>query len=259
MANISLSNIFFSYNNSDMLFTDLSCSVTNGAHVAIIGDNGTGKTTLLKIIAGFIVPDTGHVTINGECKYLGQFNTNKLKSGGQSQMDAIAAAFDSNADILLLDEPTNNLDPNARHEFYKKLRNYYGTVVIVSHDRELLNMMDTLMELRNGQIRLFGGNYDFYIKMKQSERNAIESKYVNTQKKITHLTTTKTLAQSMRHKHETKQAKDRANSANGSPIEANNLRGKSQETEAKRRKIIEKNYKQKFQHYMIYHQIYVMT
>lgn len=62
-------------------------------------------------------------------------------------MNFLADVFNSGADILLLDEPTNNLDRNAREKFFCKLSAYSGGVVIVSHDRELLNQMDVLLEL----------------------------------------------------------------------------------------------------------------
>jgi len=239
MKSVSLLNISFSYLGGDDLFSNLSYSFGVGKKVAIIGDNGAGKTTLLKIISGDLFPDSGRVVRNATCYLLPQINTDATKSGGQSQQIALMRAFDSGADILLLDEPTNNLDVMARTEFFNKLRAYHGGVVVVSHDRELLNQMDMLLELHNGKLSVFGGNYDFYVALKRQMQESIESKYTYAQKEIARLNATITKAQNTRQHHEAKQQKDKANKSAGSKIAVNALKGKSQETEAKRRKLIQ--------------------
>ena len=240
MKSVSLLNISFSYLGGDDLFTDLSYSFGVGKKFAIIGDNGAGKTTLLKIISGDLFPDSGRVVRNATCYLLPQINTDATKSGGQSQQIALMRAFDSGADILLLDEPTNNLDVMARTEFFNKLRAYHGGVVVVSHDRELLNQMDVLLELHNGMLSVFGGNYDFYIAQKKQIQESLESKYTDAQKEIARLNMTMRIAQNTRQHHEAKQQKDKNNKASGSRLWANALRGKSAETEAKRRNQIQK-------------------
>ena len=239
MKSVSLLNISFSYLGGDDLFSNLSYSFGVGKKVAIIGDNGAGKTTLLKIISGDLFPDSGRVVRNATCYLLPQINTDATKSGGQSQQIALMRAFDSGADILLLDEPTNNLDVMARTEFFNKLRAYHGGVVVVSHDRELLNQMDVLLELHNGMLSVFGGNYDFYIAQKKQIQESLESKYTDAQKEIARLNMTMRIAQNTRQHHEAKQQKDKANKSAGSKIAVNALKGKSQETEAKRRKLIQ--------------------
>ena len=240
MKSVSLLNISFSYLGGDDLFSNLSYSFGVGKKFAIIGDNGAGKTTLLKIISGDLFPDSGRVVRNATCYLLPQINTDATKSGGQSQQIALMRAFDSGADILLLDEPTNNLDVMARTEFFNKLRAYHGGVVVVSHDRELLNQMDVLLELHNGMLSVFGGNYDFYIAQKKQIQESLESKYTDAQKEIARLNATITKAQNTRQHHEAKQQKDKANKSAGSKIAVNALKGKSQETEAKRRNQIQK-------------------
>ncbi len=239
MKSVSLLNISFSYLGGDDLFSNLSYSFGVGKKLAIIGDNGAGKTTLLKIISGYLLPDSGRVVRNATCYLLPQINTDATKSGGQSQQIALMRAFDSGADILLLDEPTNNLDATARTEFVNKLRAYHGGVVVVSHDRELLNQMDVLLELHNGILSVFGVNYDFYIAQKKQMQESIESKYTDAQKEIARLNMTMRIAQNTRQHHEAKQQKDKNNKASGSRLWANALRGKSAETEAKRRKLIQ--------------------
>ena len=239
MKSISLLNISFAYSGTDDLFTDLSCSFSADKKVAIVGDNGAGKTTLLKIISGDLVADSGRVIRNACCQLLKQINSDATKSGGQSQQQALLRAFDSGADILLLDEPTNNLDATVRQDFFKRLFSYRGGAVIVSHDRELLNQMDMLLELHNGKLSVFGGNYDFYVALKRQMQESIESKYTYAQKEIARLNATITKAQNTRQHHEAKQQKDKANKSAGSKIAVNSLKGKSQETEAKRRKLIQ--------------------
>lgn len=239
MKSISLLNISFAYYGTDDLFTDLSYSFSADKKVAIIGDNGVGKTTLLKIISGELFADSGRIIRNATSYLLKQINSDATKSGGQSQQQALARVFDSEADVLLLDEPTNNLDATARQDFFKKLFPYHGGVVIVSHDRELLNQMDMLLELHNGKLSVFGGNYDFYVAQKRQIQESIESKYTDAQKEIARLNATITKAQNTRQHHESKQKKDKANKSTGSKIAVNSLKGKSQETEAKRRKLIQ--------------------
>lgn len=238
MALISLSNVFFGYNDNNLL-SGVSVAFSDNEHVAIIGDNGCGKTTLLKLLAGDLLPDSGAVNKNASVYMLNQINVSDSKSGGEQQMFALMRAFESCADILLLDEPTNNLDTDAKQTFFNHLNAYPNGVVIVSHDRELLQQMDKIIELHNGQLKVYGGNYDFYLEQKQIESDSIYSKYTNAQKSIARLNNTMNIAQNTRQHHEAKQQKEIGTSRR-SRIEANALKGKSAETEAKKRAIIQK-------------------
>jgi ATPase subunit of ABC transporter with duplicated ATPase domains len=240
MGFISLSNVFFSYDTDCNLLDGASIVFNNTDKVAIVGDNGSGKTTLLRLLNGDIAPDSGQVARNADVYMVNQFNSIDKKSGGERQSYLLAQAFDSNAEILLLDEPTNNLDADAKARFFDALITYPFGVVVVSHDRELLQRMDKIAEISNGKIRVYGGNYDFYVAQKQSEQRNLESKYTDCTKEISRLTGTLVVAQNTRQHHVAKQAKDKKNKASGSRIEANALKGKSQETESKRRAIIQK-------------------
>jgi ATPase subunit of ABC transporter with duplicated ATPase domains len=90
-------------------------------------------------------------------------------SGGETILVALAALFLRRPDILLLDEPTNNLDLDARKRLYDAVASWTGVMVIVSHDRELLALMDQIADLSGGGIRVYGGNLDGY-----EERLAVE-------------------------------------------------------------------------------------
>lgn len=238
MALISLSNVFFGYDNN-VLLDDVSVAFNDTEHVAVIGDNGCGKTTLLKLLAGNLLPESGNIARNASVFMLNQINVSDSKSGGEQQMFALMRAFESNADILLLDEPTNNLDVEAKQTFFNRLKAYQNGVVIVSHDRELLRQVDKIIEMQNGHIKVYGGNYDFYLAQKRIEEDNISAKYANTQKSIARLNNTMNIAQRMRQHHEAKQQKE-IGTARRSRLEAYALKGKSLETEAKKRAVIQK-------------------
>ena len=235
---ISLSNVFFGYDDNNLL-DGVSVAFNDNEHVAIIGDNGCGKTTLLKLLMGDLLPDCGNINKNADTYMLNQTNVSDSKSGGEQQMFALMRAFESGADILILDEPTNNLDKDAKQKFFQHLNTYPNGIVIVSHDRELLQQMDKIIELQNGKLKVYGGNYNFYLEQKRMEQENIYSKYTNAQKSIARLNDTMNIAQNTRQHHEAKQKKDVCNSRR-SRLATNALKGKSQETEAKKRAIIQK-------------------
>ena len=95
-------------------------------------------------------------------------------SGGETIGVALAALFLHRPDILLLDEPTNNLDLDARKRLYDAVASWTGVMVIVSHDRELLALMDQIADLSGGEIRVYGGNLDAYEELLAAEQAAAE-------------------------------------------------------------------------------------
>ncbi len=239
MKSISLLNVSFAHPSCDDLFRDLSVTFNNKSTVAIIGDNGCGKTTLLNIITGDLVPDSGRVIRNARLYIMRQLTAYDNISGGQHQWNEIEHAFNSGADILLLDEPTNNLDANARERLYNMMRRWPGGIIVVSHDRELLSQIDCLMELRDGKLTTFGGNYDFYTQIRDANRENMMSKYTDATNQIRRLKQTAMIANTMAANHESKQARDRTNNKR-SRLAGNALKGKSAETAARRNQIIDK-------------------
>ncbi|MEU8898291.1 ATP-binding cassette domain-containing protein [Nocardia sp. NPDC048505] len=93
-------------------------------------------------------------------------------SGGETVLLGLVAQLLAEPSVLLLDEPTNNLDHVARERLYEVIGQFSGTVLTVSHDRELLERMDTIAELRQGELRLFGGNFSEYERIVAAEQEA---------------------------------------------------------------------------------------
>ncbi len=96
-------------------------------------------------------------------------------SGGQKTKVFLAGIQINEPDIIILDEPTNHLDLEGRKLLYDFIEKTNSTVVIVSHDRSLLNLVDTIFELSNQGISAYGGNYDFYAEQKEVEQEALHN------------------------------------------------------------------------------------
>ena len=94
-------------------------------------------------------------------------------SGGQKTKVFLAGISIHQPEIILLDEPSNHLDSTGRQLLYDFIQSSLSTIIIVSHDRKLLNLLDTVCELSQKGITVYGGNYDFYAEQKQIEENAL--------------------------------------------------------------------------------------
>lgn len=84
-------------------------------------------------------------------------------------------------DVLLLDEPTNNLDLEARHKLYEVLEDFNGCLLLVSHDRSLLDRMERIAELGSDELCLYGGNFTEYQGAVQAEQEAAERNVRNAE------------------------------------------------------------------------------
>lgn len=195
------------------LFTDLSFLIRRGEHVAIIGDNGTGKTTILKLINGLLSPDSGSIRIGSRVQigYYDQehhvlhpektlfeeisdaypqlgntqirntlaaflftgddvFKRIRDLSGGERGRMSLAKLMLSESNFLILDEPTNHLDIQSKEILEDAINGYLGTVLYVSHDRYFINRTaHRILELGNGTLTQYLGNYDYYLEKKETE------------------------------------------------------------------------------------------
>jgi len=95
-------------------------------------------------------------------------------SGGEKSRLALATMLLKSSNFLVLDEPTNHLDMNSKHVLMEALRNYDGTVLIISHDREFLDGIVTkIIEVKDKNIKIYLGNCTYYLQKKEEERNGI--------------------------------------------------------------------------------------
>lgn len=119
-------------------------------------------------------------------------------SGGQIVSLGLAAQLLRRPDVLLLDEPTNNLDLAARHKLYDVLGDWTGCLLLVSHDRALLDRMDRIAELQSGEIRFYGGSFSEYETAIRAERETAEKNIRTAEQEV------------KREKRELQQARERA-------------------------------------------------
>lgn len=230
-ASVSLSGLSWSTPDGTPLFNDLTLSF-GPERTGIVGRNGTGKSTLLRLISGDLIPLSGQVRVSGTIAMMRQealahpddtiadlfgvrpaldlldraeagladadelveadwtlpsrIETALLRcglfagpqtplvtlSGGQRSRAALAALILAEPDFLLLDEPTNNLDRAGRKAVLDLIRGWTGGAIIVSHDRELLEAMDAIVELTSLGATRYGGNYSAFRQRKDSELDA---------------------------------------------------------------------------------------
>ena len=93
-------------------------------------------------------------------------------SGGEKVKAVLASLYMDNYDFIIFDEPTNHLDLEGRDLVYNFVRNFENGIIIISHDRELLQLADKTVELSNLGLMAFGGNYDFYCEKREIENEA---------------------------------------------------------------------------------------
>ena len=218
------------------LFADLSFGMGR-ERVGLVGRNGIGKTTLVRILAGAQAATEGSAVCSAKVAYLPQdptpqsgqtvakalgvaarlsaldaiacgegreqdfesldddweigdrieqqlgrlglghlnlaWSVDRL-SGGEITRLRLAALMLQGPDLLILDEPTNNLDRTARVALLDVLGNWTGGAIIITHDRELLGLVDRILELSSLGLRVYGGNFEHYMQVRRRERAAAD-------------------------------------------------------------------------------------
>lgn len=159
-------------------FENFNAQIHACDRIAIIGRNGSGKSTLLKMLQALVEPSEGSIYIPNDVHlaYVPQvIDEFDALSGGQRFNAALTQALSQKPNVLLLDEPTNHLDDHNRKSLLRLLKNYEGTLIVITHDVELLNNgMNILWHIDFGKINIFSGSYKDYLHELHVMRHAIE-------------------------------------------------------------------------------------
>jgi len=170
-----------SYGDTAVL-NGLSLSVTPASRIGVVGPNGIGKSTLLRVLAGIEEPDAGTVTHEPPglaVSYLVQERAVDGLSGGEAARRNLEAILASGADVLLLDEPTNDLDFAGLELLERFVDSHRGGLVAVSHDRAFLERMTSIVELQaeTRRVGVYPGGWSDYVAQRSAARELHESAY----------------------------------------------------------------------------------
>lgn len=242
-----IKNLSYEHSNKEILFQNINFSIENGQKVGLVGNNGVGKSTLMKILNSELSPSSGEIIFSDRIYYIpqhfGQYNDLTVSQALQidKKLDALGAITNGDAseenftildddwtieerastalnmwgldyislsrsfdklsggektkvflagisihepDIILMDEPTNHLDFFWRQKLYDMIVNSRTTILIISHDRTLLNLLPEIYELSKDSMTYYAGNYDFFKTEKEQMINALQAQLEEKQKQL---------------------------------------------------------------------------
>lgn len=206
---LKLHNI--SYEIADhLVFEEVTASIQKGEIIGIIGNNGAGKSTLLHLLNQDIEPSRGllqrlvqglnsFIVVQETKTYLSKDKSVaedkllekwqvpavpfELLSGGEKLKMRLAEGFAKGADILLLDEPTNHLDNDSLEILQNQVKEYKGSIVLVSHDRFFLDAVTTkIWAIEDKKLVEHKGNYSAYMEARKQKRLVQQREYEKQQK-----------------------------------------------------------------------------
>ena len=160
----------------------LSLIVSPGTRIGVVGPNGIGKSTLLRVLAGLEPPDSGRVSREPsgiEVAYFSQTSEPSALSGGEAARAKLEAVMDAHVDVLLLDEPTNDLDFAGLELLEGFVDAHRGGLVAVSHDRAFLERMTKIVELEpeTRRVREYAGGWTAFEEARLGARERHEHAY----------------------------------------------------------------------------------
>ncbi|MCA1060089.1 ABC-F type ribosomal protection protein [Rossellomorea aquimaris] len=202
-----------SYEGMDgKILDEVNGSVQERDVIGIIGVNGAGKSTLLQLIAGDRIPTEGQIQwlhhdvsmtmveqetetysiegmIPSQVKLLEKWQVPKQEfqqlSGGEKLKARLAKGFSEKADLLLLDEPTNHLDQESMELLTRQIKEYKGTILLVSHDRYFLDEAVTkIWSIEGKKIIEHKGHYSSYMEARKQKRLTQQREYEKQQKMV---------------------------------------------------------------------------
>jgi len=206
-----IQNVSVEYGDTTIV-QQINLDIVQGSCIGVVGGNGEGKSTLLSLLSGeleasegfvqwfgghpstyyFKQNDQGFEMENGDIenklshKWVVPKNRSfEVMSGGERMKRRLSQALSTRVQLLLLDEPTNHLDQQSLKELIKLVRNYPGTIIVVSHNRHFLDEVATdIWEVEHKRITSYVGNYAAYRKEKEERRKIQTRLYDAQQKKI---------------------------------------------------------------------------
>ena len=256
---IKAKNIDLEYNGKQILDID-NLEIYNYDKIGIVGKNGIGKTTLLKILLGQIKLETAEIKTYGKIAYipqleqievdniedksiLGKLNVHNVTgnnlSGGEETKLKIAKALSENSDAIFADEPTCNLDKDSIDYITNTLKYYSGSVVVISHDRYFLDeVINKIWEIENGKIIEYWGNYTDYLEQKEQENQTHLRKYeqyINEKQRLE-----KIVDEKLKQAQKVGKSKNQKNTENGGRLAHQKSTGSKEKALHKSAKAVEK-------------------